>query len=373
MRFQKLITIPVLLLLTQSAFAVKIADITRMDGARTNVITGMGLVMGLKGTGDGGAYLPAMRPLQQMLKQYDDASSLGDLNSGSAANVAIVTVYATLPATGVHNGDTVDVNVVSMGAATSLKNGVLFMAAMNGPTGKPFTTFDKQGHEVKLPFALAKGELERDDSPAPLKGVIRGGAVMEVDLPPRYIDETGRFKLNINQPSASWAMSNTIAKLVNEASDTDNVAVSLDPGTVLVQIPESERKRPDGFIARILALPIPATAATEATEARVLIDDSSGTMIITGDVEISPVVISHKGLTITAITPPPVASARNPLVQKKDSIPFDTMNQGGARLKDLADAFDQLKVPTEDRIAIVKNLYEIGKLHAKMTINGQER
>jgi flagellar P-ring protein precursor FlgI len=109
------------------------------------------------------------------------------------------------------------------------------------------------------------------------------------------------------------------------------------------------------------------------TEARVRINDKTGTMIVTGDVEISPVVISHKGLTITTINPPPVASVRNPLVTTKQDIAIDTTNQGGARLKDLADAFDQLKVPAEDRIAIIKELYDIGKLHAKLTIDGQEK
>jgi len=369
MRFQKLITTVVLLMLTPSAFAVKVADITRMYGARTNVLTGMGLVMGLKGTGDGGAYLPAMRPLANMMKAYDDPASLADLSN--AANVAIVSIFATVPATGVRNGDTVDVQVVSMGAATSLKNGVLYMVALNGPNGKPFKAFDAQGHPVLKPFALAKGELEPDDNPAPLRGVIRGGAVMEVDLPPKYIDDTGRFQLIIDQPSASWAMSSTIAKLVNESSDsTDNIAVALDPKTVLVQIPASERDRPDSFIARVLALPVPMTTPTEA---RVLIDDKTGTMIVTGDVEISPVVISHKGLTITTINPPPVPSARNPLVSTKNSITLDTTNQGGARLQDLASAFDQLKVPAEDRIVIIKDLYETGKLHAKLVIDGQEK
>jgi flagellar P-ring protein precursor FlgI len=370
MRYNRLAIIVTVLLLTPSVFAEKIADITRMNGARTNVITGMGLVVGLKGTGDGGAYLPAMRPLANMMKNYEDPASLAELSN--AANVAIVSVYATLPATGVRNGDTLDVTVVSIGAATSLKSGVLFMVAMNGPNGKPFKAFDSQGHAMLKPFAVAKGELEPDDNPNPLKGVIRGGAVMEVDLSPKYIDDTGKFQLIIAQPSASWAMSSTIAKMINESSDTDDVAVALDPKNVLVQIPASERSRPDQFIARILALPVPAQAQTQS-EARVLIDDKTGTMIVTGDVEISPVVISHKGLTITTITPPPVPTVRNPLVATKASIPLDTTNQGGARLQDLANAFDQLKVPAEDRIVIIKDLYETGKLHAKLIINGQEK
>jgi len=90
-------------------------------------------------------------------------------------------------------------------------------------------------------------------------------------------------------------------------------------------------------------------------------------------VEISPVVISHKGLTITTINPPPVASPRNPLISTHQQVAIDTTNQGGARLQDLANAFDQLKVPAEDRIDIIKELYETGKLHAKLIIDGQEK
>ena len=49
-------------------------------------------------------------------------------------------------------------------------------------------------------------------------------------------------------------------------------------------------------------------------------------------------------------------------------IALDTTNAGGAKLQDLVNALDQLKVPAEDRIAIVKELYKTGKLHAKLIV-----
>jgi len=93
-------------------------------------------------------------------------------------------------------------------------------------------------------------------------------------------------------------------------------------------------------------------------------------MIVTGDVEISPVVISHKGLTISTIDPAPRPTARAPVTTTKGVVALDTTQQGGGKLQDLAVAFDQLKVPPEDRIAIVKELYRLGKLHAKLIVNG---
>ena len=188
---------------------------------------------------------------------------------------------------------------------------------------------------------------------------------MEVDLPAKYIDNAGRFTLILDDPSASWTTASTIAKLINEAGDTgENIATAIDPKNIIVSIPTSEREHPDSFISAVLRLPVPMLA----TEARVQINDKTGTLIVTGDVEISPVVISHKGLTITTLSPAPIPSQRNPLLTSKDVIPLDTTNQGGAKLQDLANAFDQLKVPAEDRIIIVKELYKTGKLHAKLVV-----
>ena len=112
-------------------YAVKIADITRIAGTRTNVLTGLGLVMGLKGTGDGGKYLPAIRPLVAMLGKFNDPATIDDLADGN--NVALVSIIATVPADGVRNGDRIDINVMSLGAATSLKGGRLFVTPMTGP------------------------------------------------------------------------------------------------------------------------------------------------------------------------------------------------------------------------------------------------
>jgi flagellar basal body P-ring protein FlgI len=47
---------------------------------------------------------------------------------------------------------------------------------------------------------------------------------------------------------------------------------------------------------------------------------------------------------------------------------LDTTNQGGPKLQDLVNALDMIKVPAEDRIAIIKQLYNSGKLHAKLMI-----
>jgi flagellar P-ring protein precursor FlgI len=341
-----------ILLIATPAGAVKVADITRIGGQRSNVLTGLGLVYGLKGTGDGGSFLPAIRPLAAMLGKFADASTAAEL--GSVQNVALVSVTATLPSNGVRDGDHIDIYVTSLGAAGSLRGGRLFVTPMQGPM---------PGSGI---FALSEGPVVLEDPSTPTVGVVKGGCVMEADLPAKYIDN-GRFTLILEDPSASWTMSSTIAKIINDAGDGDvgeTLAVAVDPKNVVVTIPKSELERPDSFISRVQRLPVPMLP----TEARVTINDRTGTIIMTGDVEISPVVISHKGLTITTIAPAPVPSPYNPVITTKDVVAIDTTAQGGAKLQDLVNAMDQLKVPAEDRIAIIKELYQTGKLHAKLLI-----
>jgi flagellar P-ring protein precursor FlgI len=335
------------------AGAVKIADITRIGGERTNILTGLGLVYGLKGTGDGGSFAPAIAPLRSMLSKFGDPVTVAQLNN--AANVAVVMVTATVPAPGARDGDHLDVHVSSVGAAASLHGGRLFVTPMQGPLpGGPL-------------LALSEGPITIEDPSTPTVGVIRaaaGGAVMETDLPAHVIDAGGRFTLILDEYSTSWGTASRIAKIINDSESNagEILATAIDGKNVLVTIPSSERDHPDSFIARIQQLPVQMIA----TKARVTINQKTGTIIMTGDVEISPVVISHNGLSISTVMPPPQATLRNPVVTDHEAIAVSTVDEPNGNLQDLVAAMEQLKVPALDRIQIIEELYKTGKLHAEL-------
>jgi flagellar P-ring protein FlgI len=346
----RLIAILCILLTCGTAHAVKIADITRLSGQRTNTLTGLGLVFGLRGTGDGGDFAAAIKPMATMLAKFQNEVTVREL--ANVQNVAVVMVTATVPASGVRDGDKIDCYVTSIGAAASLRGGRLFIAPLMGPM---------PGSGI---FALAEGPITIEDPANPLHGVVKGGCVMETNIPMRVIDPaTGQITLILEDPAASWTTASTIAKIINDAEgDGEILAVAEDQKTVVVTIPRNELQRPDSFISRVQQLPVRLLP----TEARVVINERTGTITMTGDVEISPVVISHQGLTITTINPAPVPTPRNPVLTERTAIGLDTTRQGGARLRDLVDAMDMIKVPTEDRIAIIRELYKTGKLHAKL-------
>ncbi len=365
---RKLLPILALLLVTAQAHAVRIADITRLGGQRTNVLTGMGLVVGLKGSGDGGKHEPSINMLAQMLAKMGNPVTPADLSD--AKNVAIVTLTVQIPENGAQDGEQLDVKVTSVGAASSLKGGRLYITPMLGPTNQPYVSRmrDAEGriHEQVLPFAMAEGAIVLEDPTVPTVGLVRKGATMEVDLPTEQIDRAGRITLILEDPTASWMMANMVAKVINEdnADGTRDIAVAIDPKNVVVTIPPEERGAPDNFIARVQGIELPSMMG----EARVVINDRTGTMIMTGEVEISPVVVSHQGLTISTVTPRPVPQPGRPMVKTTDFAALETTHKGGAKLRDLLEALDQLKVPAEDKIAIVKELYKSGKLHAKLIV-----
>ena len=103
-----------------TAHATTIQELVRIKGHENNVLTGMGLVIGLNGTGDDARQaLLAARPYGELLRNYGNAAlSITELAEADA--YAIVQVTMTIPATGVREGDRLAVYVHTKFNATSL-------------------------------------------------------------------------------------------------------------------------------------------------------------------------------------------------------------------------------------------------------------
>lgn len=343
-------------LCTAPVLAVRVGDVTHLQGQRTNQLTGMGLVVGLNGTGDGGQYLPAIRPLAAMLTQFaNPVLSMNELKN--AKNIAIVMVEATLPEYGAREGDRIDVQVSSIGAAKSLQGGRLLITPLQGPSKAD-----------KRIYGLAAGPLHVQNTLTPTVAIIAQGATLEADVVYHWIDEnTNQVTLVLDDAHASWAMAHAIAQMISEESSepgkVSGIAKAIDPKNVVVAIPPGDRASPAAFLARIEGQELLMPQA----EARVKINRRTGTIIVSGNVEISPAAISIKGLTInTAGTNSPISqTSQEGFVGIERTIADRTSN---TKMADLIDALNQLKVPIEDRITIIEELYKSGKLHARLVV-----
>src|SRR5208283_2253174 len=110
----------------------RIRDVARLKNDAPSTLIGMGLVVGLKGTGDGGDYALAMGRLQSLVQKLGDTKTL-QKELKNSNNVAIVHLSVDIPAQGAHAGEKLDIIVSSIGAAKSLKGGQLVLAPLLFP------------------------------------------------------------------------------------------------------------------------------------------------------------------------------------------------------------------------------------------------
>ena len=336
------------------ARGVQVQDLVRVKGAEANKLVGMGIVVGLNGTGDGGKFQPAMRSLASVVQRLTDPATVSS-ELKDAKNVALVTLTANLPRGGVREGDKVNVHVAAL-AASSLKGGRLFLIPMKGPL------------KDSPVFAFAEGPITIEDDATPTIGVVRKGAQLTKDLYAEYMDDAGRVTLVLNQSIATLPMANNLATLINGylSPDGPDIARALDQKNVVVDVPKSEQRNPVSFISSVLQTFVEAQMIN--TGARVLINERTGTIVFSHDVQISPVGVTHKGMTINMITPAPVPSVERPISERKLVLGIDPEKRGGAKLADLITAFNQMKVDADDRISIIKEIHRSGKLHAQLII-----
>lgn len=362
---------------------VKISDITHLQGTRINRLEGWGLVVGLNGTGDGGKHAPTVRALARVHEYFANPVMVQD-ELKNAKNVAIVYVEAVLSRNGAREGESVDLTVSSTGSAKSLQGGRLLPTPLIGPNP-----------EDDRIWAFGAGPVTLENEDIPTQGRIVRGATLERNWIHGYIVR-GRDLLDgqsdvdpylnswiqpdepyitfvINPGHAEFRVAYMIAQAINESetlletmagSISAQIARAFDPRTVMVRVPAAERANPAQFVARLEALPV----QMPYTEARVSIHRKSGTIIVSGDVQISPTVITHKGLTITTVTPQPPATEDVPRVEVRDWAALDPAGKGGMKLQNLLEALSQLRVPATEKITIIERLHDMGKLHANLVV-----
>jgi flagellar P-ring protein precursor FlgI len=344
------------------ALAVQVRDVVRIKGAERSELVGMGLVVGLNGTGDGGDFLPAMRPLAEVIGRLIDPNVVS-AELENAENVALVALSAELPSSGVREGDRIDVHASAVGPAESLAGGRLFMVPMIGPRKDSPT------------YAFASGQVTIEDEDNPTSAVIKNGAQLTRDVMAEYIDERGNLQLVINDSNASWPVAHNLANRINGlmVPDGEDIATARDQKNVIVQVPPYEQNNPAGFISQILQIYLDPEHVSSG--ARVVINERTGTIVVSGDVQISPVIISHNGLTITTLTGDQQGEAeaqqqqqQGPEEEEQNFVALDPEERGGTDLANLLDAFNQLKVPAQDRIEILKLIERSGKLHGQLVM-----
>ncbi|MDR2346766.1 MAG: flagellar basal body P-ring protein FlgI [Planctomycetaceae bacterium] len=336
---------------------MRVENVARVKGQEGTVIHGYGIVSGLSGTGDDlKNFSPTAKSILQLLTRSGLPES--DIKAiSSSRNSALVEVSATIPAHGARSGDLIDCAVVSAGNAKSLAGGRLSQMKLFAPIPLPPEESPIQG--------MAWGNLTEIQG-KPNNAFITKGCRLTADFNNPYI-KSGCVTLVLKPEHANMRMAFNLASSINNEfkHQSIEIAKAIDGSYVVVRLPKENYGNPMKFMDQLLATEILINIPMQP---QVLIDEKSGTIIIDEDVQVRPVVISHKNVEVE-IRPPVVPPEQEINPQRFIDVDTETKLKQfngeavtNTKLKALQASMDALRLSAQDMIDIVKALHQKGAI-----------
>jgi flagellar P-ring protein precursor FlgI len=355
-------------LLPSPAQAVRIKDIARVEGFRTNQLFGYGLVVGLAGTGDKQNTEFTVQTLTSLLQNYNIRVSANDVR---VKNVAAVIVTAEVPPY-TQPGTRLDVAASSVGDAQSLSGGTLLLTPLKGPDGQVYAV--AQGPLSLGGGFTANGVGARISKNHQTVAQVTGGALLERPVAVPELTVENAVHIQLNRPDFTTAQ--RVAEVINAAA-LDAAARPRSPGIVAVTVPPGSRQDPVSFFAAIESLEVSPDAP-----ARGVVNERTGTVIMGQEVRIAPVAVAHAGLYITVKTdlgvsqPQPLSRGETVVVPNTTIVLEEPKNRqlveipggNGVLLRELVMALNTLGVTPRDLIAVFEALKQAGALQAELVL-----
>ena len=265
---------------------VLIRDITSVEGVRDNMLVGYGLVVGLARTGDSQQTYFTVQTLANAMQRMGVLISPGVVE---VKNVAAVFITASLPPFA-RPGSKLDVTVSSVGDAKSLEGGVLLMTALHGPDGQVYA--EAQGPLVVGGYSVG-GAANGKQVNTPTVGIVSNGGIVERDTSVDLHD----FKVvSLLLRNPDFTTARQIADAVNQEFHKP-IASALDSTRVDISVPEAGEASVPVLISHVQNLML-----TVHTPARIVVNERTGTIVLGGDVKLTPVSVIHGNLSIEVTT-----------------------------------------------------------------------
>lgn len=369
MAFLKMISRLSLILLlgiavSSPAHAARLKDLADIEGVRGNQLYGFGLVIGLAGTGDSQQIDFTTKSMSNMLEKMGIRS---DSTKIRVKNVASVMVTATLPPF-IRPGSRIDITLSSIGDSKSLQGGVLVFTPLRGADGNVYGI--AQGPVVVGGFSVGSGG-DTAQKNHPTVGTIANGASIERSIP-FDLFQSHRVRIVLKQPDFT-----TMTYVVRRINDHFGrpLAVAVDSASVEVAIADDLARDPVGLLARIEQLEV-----TPDVEAKVVVNERTGTIIMGENVSLSTVALAHGNLSIairseTQVSQPQALAEQgetqtitNTDVQVGEEERALTVIKGKVTLGEVVAALNSLGATPRDLISIFQALKRAGALQAELVI-----
>jgi len=265
---------------------VLVRDITSVEGVRDNMLVGYGLVVGLNRTGDSQQTYFTVQTLANAMQRMGVLISPGTVE---VKNVAAVFITALLPPFA-RPGAKLDITVSSAGDAKSLEGGVLLLSALHGPDGQVYA--EAQGPLVVGGYSVGNS-LNGKEVNTPTVGIVPNGGIVERDT---AVDLRDFKTVSLLLRNPDFTTARQIADAINQEFHRP-VASVLDSTRVDISVAGSGEFSVPVLISRVQNLSL-----TVHTPARIIVNERTGTIVLGGDVKLTPVSVIHGNLSIQVTT-----------------------------------------------------------------------
>jgi len=347
------------------ASAARLKDIASLKGVRTNQLIGYGLVVGLNGTGDGSGTKFTTQSLINMMERLGIHSVSGSVK---VANVAAVMVTADLPPFA-KEGSEVDVLISSIGDAKSLQGGTLLMTSLKGADNNIYAI--AQGPLIVGGYTSSGASGSGTSKNHPTVARIPNGASIEKEVSFNF-NELEDLTIALHQPDFTTAQ--RVSTAINKGLNR-NIASPIDSGTVKIIVSDLDRENMVNLVASIEQIDIQPDS-----QAKIILSERTGTVIMGANVRISAVAIAHGNLSVqikekSDVSQPPALSQGTTTVTpntdvsvKEDDNRLLIIDPEGASLGGVVKALNAIGVSPRDLITVLQAIKANGALQAELEI-----
>jgi flagellar P-ring protein precursor FlgI len=368
-------TLALSLIVIQPAQADRVKDLASAAAARTNQLVGYGIVVGLQGTGDGAQVMFTVQTIRSMLVKMGLGidGPLSDFETAAAAagrfdvqNVAAVMVTAELPPMA-KPGQRIDINVGTIGKASSLRGGTLILTSLRGVDGEVYALAQGQVNTTGIDANAAGSKVAIG---VPTSSRIPNGATVErmVDTP---FDKSEFIVLNTRDQD--FTTTRAIVDVINKNFGA-GTANAIDGVSISVRAPVDMSQRVT-FMSMIENLDVvPGESA-----AKVVVNSRTGTVVISRNVKVTAAAVSHGTISVAIaatneVSQPNAFAGGQTATVENANIAVNEPNkpmflfQAGVDLRQIVDAINQVGASPSALIAILEALKSSGSLRAELVV-----
>jgi flagellar P-ring protein precursor FlgI len=343
---------------------VLIRDITTIEGVRENPLIGYSVVVGLNRTGDSQQTQFTTQTLANVLQRLGVQVPATTIQ---VRDVAAVMVTASLPAFA-RPGTTLDVTVSSIGDAKSIEGGVLLLTSLHAADGQVYA--EAQG-ALTLGGYTVGGNGNSKVVNHTTVGRVPAGGIVERDT---SIDLKHLKVLSLSLRDPDFTSARDIANAINHEFGKE-LASALDSRHVDINIEQSGAASVPTLIAQVQNLTV-----SIHPPAKVVMNERTGTIVMGGDVKLSPVSVLHGDLTVEVTTTfavsqalPQAKGGKTEIVPETEVRAHDKPARSfqlkeGANVEELITGLHAMGATARDIVAILQAIKAAGGLQAELEV-----